>query len=146
MPVSPDIVVTKRDSPEIVLAVEVKAGSVPAHLAEAQLKDYMAHQSCPLGMLVTPELTFFFRNLFTGYGAETIRKVGECRTQELLLRLPNTEADLELRVEQWLESVTSSGSRPWPASAAEAIESLVLPAVMSGVVRATGPRWRRTGS
>jgi hypothetical protein len=146
MPVSPDIVVTKPDLPEIVLAVEIKLARVPPQVAAAQLKGYMARQSCPLGMLVTPDDTFFLRNPFTGYDAETILNAGECRTKDLLGAVPATEEELELRVEQWLESLPAQERRSWPASAQEAMEFLVIPAVTGAIVRAAGPRWRRSGS
>lgn len=150
MPVGPDIVVTEADSPEILLAVEVKAGAVVAHDAEAQIKKYLIHRSCPGGMLVTPEDTLFFRNLYAGYEPDTIQRIGQCRTNELLVAMPDaalvTESYLVQRVEQWLEDLPGASRRSWPPSASEAIESYVLPLVTGGVVRATGPRWRRTGS
>jgi hypothetical protein len=150
MPVWPDIVVTKPDSPEVLLAVEVKAGAGGALVAETQIRDYLVHQSCPIGMLITPEGTVFFRNPYTGYEPDTIQKIGECRTDELLGgmhdRVVNVEPYLVLQVEQWLEKLPTSGRRSWPPSVAEAIESFVLPAVTGGIIRATGPRWRRTGS
>jgi len=149
MPVWPEIVVTKPDSPEVLFAVEVKAGSGDLAVAETQLKDYMVRQSCPVGMLVAPEDTLFFRNLYTGYEADTVRKVAACRTDELLGDMGqavNVESYLVLRVEQWLEKLPDGGRRSWPPSAQEVIESLVLPAVAGGTIRATGPRWRRTGS
>ena len=150
MPAWPDIVITRADSPEVLLAVEVKSEPAGAQAAESQIKAYMVHQSCPLGMIVTPTETLFFRNRYTGYGPEAIQQIGECRTSELLEAMPNktvmTESDLVRRVDQWLESLRGGSRRSWPGSAQEAIESYVLPAVMSGVVRANGPRWRRTGS
>jgi hypothetical protein len=150
MPAWPDIVVTKPDSPEVLLAVEVKAGAGDVLVAETQFKDYMVHQSCPVGMLVTPVETLFFRNPYTGYEAETIQKVAKCQTDELLGetgdKAANVESSLVLRVEQWLEGLPTGGRRSWPPSARDAIESLILPSVVGGIVRATGPRWRRTGS
>lgn len=142
----PDIVVTRPDSSEILLAVGI--ASVP--VAEAALKTYMVRQSCSAGMLVTPQETLFFRNRFTGYEPETIQKIGECQTSELLDIAPQEALSagphLERLVEQWLESMQVGSRRSWPPSAAEAIESSVLPAVIGGVIGATGPRWRRTGS
>jgi hypothetical protein len=84
MPVWPDIVVTNPDSDEVFLAVQVKAGGAGAHLAEWQIKDYMVHQSCPIGMLVTPEDSLFFSESLHGYEPETIQNIGECRTSDLL--------------------------------------------------------------
>jgi hypothetical protein len=147
MSVWPDIVVTKPDSPEVLFAVEVKAGAAASEAAEQQIKDYMVRQSCPIGMLVTAGCALFFRNPFTGYERETIHKIGECRTSELVdAKTWRTEQDLVRRVEEWLEALHAGDHRLWPTSAREAIESWVLPVVMSGVIRATGPRWRRTGS
>jgi len=149
MPVWPDIVITKPDSPDVLLAIEVKAEVAGARGGEAQIKDYMVHQSCPVGMLVTHEDTFFFRNRYTGYEPETIQKIGQCRTNELLSAMPDVPLvteDLVRRVEQWLENVQVGSRQPWPPSALEAIETCVLPVVRCGVIRAAGPRWRRTGS
>lgn len=150
MPVWPDIVVTKPDSPEVLLAVEIKASNAVAQAGEAQLRDYMVHQSCPVGMLVTSDDTLFLRNPYTAYAPETIQKIGGCRTSELLGSMPDkalvTEQYLIRRVEQWLENLRASSRKSWPSSALEAMESCVLPAVMSGIIRAAGPRWRRTGS
>jgi hypothetical protein len=150
MPAWPDIVVTRADSPEVLLAIEVTArgGGMPDCAAE--LKAYMLHQSCPVGVLVTPDETRFYRNRFSGYDSSAIDQIGECQTIELLDAIPPralvTEAILVRLVERWLEGLRLGTSRLWPASAAEAIESYVVPAVAIGLIRATGPRWLRTGS
>jgi hypothetical protein len=136
MPLRPDIVVTRPDSPEILLVVEVKRNVADQKSAEAALKSYMVHMSCPVGMLVTPEQVRFYRNHYTGYEPQTIEMIGECPTGELLGKLPRgavAESDLERPVEEW----------PWPVAVREAIESSVLPLVSAGIVRAGGPRWRR---
>ena len=150
MPLWPDIVVTRPDSPEVLLAVEVKAVIADVKNAEAQLKAYMAHMSCPVGMLVTREQTRFYRNRFTDYEPQTVEMIGACATSELLGPLPAKSAladsYLERLVEEWLESLRLDARRTWPSSVREAIESNVLPVVMGGIVRAAGPRWRRTGS
>lgn len=150
MPAWPDIVITRADSPEVVLAIEVKGLGADAEAAEAQIKDYMVHQSCPLGMVVTPRETRFLRNRYTGYGPDAVQRIGECQTNELLRGMPEkltvTESDLVQRVDHWLEGLRGESRRSWPGSVQDAIESYLLPAVVSGVVRATGPRWRRTGS
>jgi hypothetical protein len=150
MPAWPDIVITRTDSPEVLLAVEVKSGVAGAQSAERQIKAYMLHQSCPIGMVVTPDDTLFFRNRYTGYDSDAIQQIGECRTSELLDAMPDTatmsESYLVQRVDQWLESLRGGSRRSWPGSTREAMESYILPAVASGVVRATGPRWLRTGS
>ena len=143
MPLRPDIVVTRPDSPEVLLVVEVEANVADQKSADAALKSYMVHMSCPVGMLVDPEQVRFYRNRYTDYGPQSVEMIGECPTGELLGAL--IPADLERTVEEWLDSLRAGDDRSWPAAVSEAIESSVLPVVSSGVVRAGGPRWRRTG-
>jgi hypothetical protein len=147
MPLRPDIVVTKPDSPEVLLVVEIGGNVADQKGAETALKSYMVQMSCPVGMLATPEQVRFYRNRYTGYAPQTIDMIGECRTSELLGTLPRgvTASDLEHPVEEWLESLRAGGDRSWPPSVDEAVESSILPVVSSGIVRAGGPRWRRAG-
>jgi hypothetical protein len=145
----PDIIVGKPDSPEVLLAIEVRTDAAREEAAEEALREYMVRRNCPAGMLVTAENILFLRNPYTGYESNTIRRIGHCRTVELLgAMLLNTasESTLVLMVEQWLESLGTNGYHSWPPSAEEAIESCVLPAVIEGSVRSTGPRWRRKAS
>jgi len=144
----PGIVVTRPDSPEVLLVVEVKGNVADQKSTEAALKSYMVHMSCPVGMLVTREQARFYRNRYTDYAPQTIEMIGECPTSELLGTLPRgtvTELDLERRVEEWLESLRVGGDLSWPSAVREAIESSVLPVVSGAIVRAGGPRWRRAG-
>jgi hypothetical protein len=156
MPLGPDIVVTRPDSPDVLLAAEVKLGrSVPEIStpsapsgAEAQLKEYMVRSNCAVGMLVTIDSVRFYRNRYTRRDPFAVELVGQCRTEQLLGTLAGriSEAYLVERVERWLESLQRSAIATWPAEVDEAIESSVIPAVLGGVVRAAGPRWRKTGS
>jgi hypothetical protein len=145
-----DIVVTTPDSPDVLLVVEVTVNTEALMDIESQLKTYMAHTSCPAGMLVTRETERFYRNRYTHHDHETVERLGECPTVELLgglqTRLPIAESYLEERVEQWLDSLRQSGNQTWPSTVQEAIEACLLPAVLGGVIRAGGPRWRKTGS
>jgi hypothetical protein len=110
----------------------------------------MVRMSCPVGMLVTSEETRFYRNRYTDYQPQTIEMIGACETSDLLAPMPpkSSLSDLQLvrLVEQWLEELRMDKRQLWPASVREAIESTVLPVVIGGMVRAAGPRWRRTGS
>jgi Putative restriction endonuclease len=149
MPFWPDIVVTKSDSPEVLLTVEVKASSTDVLDSERQLKAYMASTGCPAGMLVTPEQTRFYRNRYTEYGPESVQTLGETATSALLEGIPRqavTEEYLARRAEEWLESLRLQTQQSWPPSVREPIESIILPIVLGGSVRAGGPRWRKTGS
>jgi hypothetical protein len=148
MPLRPDILVTRTDSPEVLLVVEVKSAVSDRKSSEAALKSYMVHMSCPVGMLVTPEQVRFYRNRYVDYAPQTIEMVGECPTSELLSAFPKDavrESELERSVEEWLEALRVGGDRSWPPAVREAVESSVLPIVSDGTVRAGGPRWRRVG-
>jgi hypothetical protein len=149
MPLGPDIIVTEPDTPEELLAVEVQTGAGAAQAAEADLKEYMVRQNCPIGMLVTDEHVLFFRNLYEGRDPDTIRKIGECRTDELFEAMspetPFPERYLVLVVQQWLENLRFRSRRSWPPTASEAIEWFVLPEVIAGTIGSTGKRWRPPG-
>ena len=121
MPVRADIVITKPDSPEVLLVAEVKTGDPEPLSSEEQLKAYMARISCPVGLLVTSEEMRFFRNLYTEYGPDSIHLIGKCPTRDLLGSVVGnaklTESDLEPLVERWLESLRMTPRKPWPAGA-----------------------------
>jgi hypothetical protein len=149
MPLWPDILVTKPDSPEMQLVVAVKARGIDEDRTEVELKAYMAQLSCPVGMFVTPEQTRFYRNRYTDYGPQAIEMIGECPTAALLGGLagtPVSESYLEQRVLQWLERLQAGASQSWPPSVREAVDSSVLPVVLGGVIQSGGPRLRKTGS
>jgi len=78
MRLQPDIVVTRSDSPEVLLVVEVKDRIADMDNAEKALRDYMVHMSCPCGMLVTREQTRFYRNAYTDYEPQTVEMIGMC--------------------------------------------------------------------
>lgn len=142
----PSIVVTTPDSPEILLVVGIE------HLEHATddtaLKSYMIHMSCPVGILVTPQMVRIYRNRYTGYVPQSVEMIGECQTSELLGESPQglfAEAAWASRIQEWLESLAAGSYRLWPSGVQEAIESSVAPLVAGGVVRAGGPRWRPAG-
>ena len=145
----PEIIITERDSPEVLLAITVIAGGAETKQAEDQLKRYMVGRSCPVGMLVTWDETRFYRNRYTGNEPDSVKMIGACATGELLEPLPpspaRTDSYLLLLVKEWLGGLRLGERRTWPPSAAEAIE-IVVPEVASGIIRSTGPRLRRTGS
>jgi hypothetical protein len=146
MPLQPDIVITRSDSPAILLVVEIKGAVSYLKSAEAGLKTYMVRTSCPVGMLVTPAQVRFYRNRYIDYAPHTIELIAECPTSELLgpfAQQARAEWELQQSVMEWLEGLRAGGDQPWPSAVREAIESSVLPIVSDGVVRAAGPRRRR---
>jgi len=103
MPLWPDIVVTRPDSPEVLLAVEVRAAIADVKNAEAQLRAYMTHMSCPVGMLATSEQTRFYRNRYKDYDPQTIEMIGGCATSELLGPMPAKSLATESYLERLVE-------------------------------------------
>jgi hypothetical protein len=139
----PDIVVGKHESSEVLPAVEVEN---TANRAAEGLKEYMVRQSCPAGMLVTPGTILLLTNRYTDFQPSSVEETGTCATSELLgraSRRTQAESDLTEQVVLWLDTVAAAPRRSWPACARESIETLVLPAVLNGVVRSTGKRLRR---
>ena len=55
MAFQPDILVTSPDEPRVRLVIEAKVTLLNLEQAEADLKRYMVHMQCPIGMLITPE-------------------------------------------------------------------------------------------
>jgi hypothetical protein len=78
---------------------------------------------------------------------DSVQPIASCRTTGLLgIRAEGiSEAMLLEVVENWLENLGASSARSFPSAAREAIERYVVPAVIEGVVQATGRRLRRAG-
>jgi hypothetical protein len=107
----------------------------------------MVRQQCPAGIFVTAEEALFLRNRYTSYEVDSVQPIASCRTTGLLgIRAEGiSEAMLLEVVENWLENLGASSARSFPSAAREAIERYVVPAVIEGVVQATGRRLRRAG-
>jgi len=152
MPFSPDIIVTGEDTPRILLAAEAKLSRTIRKEDEAQLKTYMLHMRCPIGLLVTPDVIEVFRDTYTAHSEDSVEHVASFappRTWDIFKARHHgtTETHLELRFEEavksWLEQLGTSPSaylNESPKDAREALKDYILPALTQGVVRSTGPR------
>ena len=151
MPFSPDIIVTGEDTPRILLAAETKLSSMRQN-DESQLKTYMLHMKCPIGLFVTPDVIEIFRDTYTEHSENSVKRVGSFRSPNSwdIFRVPHhgsREPQLGLRFEEavksWLEQLATSPSaylKEFPKETREALADYVVPAVTQGVVRSTGPR------
>src|SRR6266511_5492031 len=158
MPFAPNILVVARDATSIALVVDVELRIADLPTTEEQLKRYMVHTRCPVGMLVTPEKLRLYRDTYTGYNEDSIKRVGEFSMSGVLdphlafpLRAPGMSAgrpfQLEEAVQAWLEGLArESVASTLPSQLREAVEEYIVPALMQGEVRAAGPRWRSNGS
>lgn len=151
----PDIIVTSADSPRVLIAVEAKLEHKATESAIQQLRHYMIKMSCPVGLLVLPEELYMYRNRYTGTDEKTIDEIGHYRLGDAFQAFAQVSAEqsdktkghmFENYVQHWLEHLTRNGEiEKLPAELKDALETHVVPALESGVVRAAGPREMRSG-
>jgi len=144
------VVIGPRNHVSLLLAeVRTDVRDVPA--AEVSLKEYMVGRSCSAGLLVTPERSRIYRNMYTSDSPESIILEGEFATEDLLGTFPGSISDLHLEelLQERLEDLQATGNMSsLPAESRELIEDSIGPALTLGSIRAAGPRWhmRPTGS
>ena len=142
VPFNPDIVVTEPGSSHVLVIIEAKIGGSKPE-SEAQLKRYMWEMSCPTGLLVSPRSMALFRNWFTDYSSDSIKKLGEYPSPRSWGHLADRKsgAEFETRVQNWLESLRKGvGAGELPQETREALSEYVLPSLMNGEIHAAGPR------
>ncbi|HTV55491.1 MAG TPA: hypothetical protein VMI06_11330 [Terriglobia bacterium] len=151
MSFSPNIVVTSENNPRILLIVEARLTARGRPEDESQLKSYMLHMRCPIGLLVTPEEVVVYRDTYTARSEESVRRVGAFPAPKewAAFKAPhhgateNLGTRFEEKVKSWLEHVRSSPSdyqAVFPEDAREILVDYVVPALSEGIVRAGGPR------
>jgi hypothetical protein len=142
----PDIIVTGPEPSDVMLVVEVKTTSGHLDNAERQLTKYMAAMRSPVGMLVTPEKLWLYRDQYLSTSEESIKRVGEFDVGNIL-RFDaergnrNVTVDFENTVQTWIEGLTTeSGLRGLPPDLRRAVQSHIVPAISQGIIRAGHPR------
>jgi hypothetical protein len=142
MAFNPDIVVTESGSSHVLLIVEAKTNA-PSSQSESQLKRYMWEMSCPTGLFVSPRSIVLYRNVFTGYSDDSVKKLGEFtppqswRTFERL----TSAAEFETHVQIWLEKLRKDVKEPGVSQeTSEALSEYVVPSLINGEIHAAGPR------
>ncbi len=139
-----DIVVSSADSTESLLIVETKLSDLDPSIAEAQLKHYMLHLSCPVGLIVTPKRMWVYSDRYTSRNPDSIERIGEFAIGHLLQFKSGSEASFQDAVQHWLENLPQTA---WPervnnSELWRALNIYVLPAIETGKVRAAVPRYR----
>ena len=76
MPFHPDIIVTGKDSPEVLLAIEARTNENEGTHLVSSMKNYLLRMSCPFGLLVFPKRIWMYRNTFSGGTDEAVREIG----------------------------------------------------------------------
>src|SRR6267154_5096128 len=159
MPFSPDFIVTTEDSPRMLLIVEAKLSSKNRTQDESQMKSYMLHMRCPIGLYVTPDEIVVYRDSYTAHSEQSVHRVGAFPAPKswTVFKAPHHGADrpsdlpqrFEENVKSWLEQLRSSASeyaKEFPKETREALLDYVVPALSQGIVRAGGPREVRVES
>ena len=142
----PDIIVTGPESSDIAMVVEVKTSVPDLESSERQLKTYMAEMRSPVGLIVTPQRLWLYRDRYLGTSEDSIVRVGEFDVDDVLnfghSRAGRKDAlEFERLVQAWLEGWgTEAGLRELPAELRRAVQSYIVPAISQGTVRAGHPR------
>lgn len=146
MPAQADIIVSSPDSTEVKLVVEAKLQSFDLQKTEPQFKTFMLQLRCPLGLLVSPQRLRIYQDRFTSDSVDSIELLGNFEITGLINFQPSSTGNgvaFEEAVQSWLEDDLSRRelrNRVRDPKLLEIINHCILPAVETGVVRATGLR------
>lgn len=140
MAFQPDIIVTTPDG--ITLVAEAKVYLPNLERTEEELKQYMVGMQCPIGLLITPERMWIYRDSYTTRSPQSVQRVGEFNVRPLWRQPPPSEAaGFEVFVQRWLEDLASEPAGQAPKELRVALQDYVLPALADGDVRAAHPRY-----
>lgn len=142
MPFEPDIIVSEPEGFGITLVVKVRTSAEGIEELERQLKKYMVGMGSPVGMLVTPEHLWLYRDQYLSKSQDSVAKVGEFDVRNIFRGVPSRDASaFEQQVQSWLEGLSSeSGLRKLPPKLRAAAEFYIVPAILHGEIRAGHPR------
>ena len=141
MAFEPDIVITGPEG--IMLVVEAKVSLQNLPRSEQELKQYMVRMRCPIGLLITPEHMWLYRDFYTVDSVRSVQQVGEFDVAKLWHQKPPAQGvAFEAFVQQWLEDLVAEyPNRELPKELNEALEQYILPAVATGDMRAAHVRY-----
>lgn len=134
-----DVLVMACDTPDVLLVAEVKRRIPDRENAERALRSYMLARRCSLGLLVTPEKTWVYRDTYADFTPSSVQLVGEYPTNELLdvEVAPADEAALQTAVREWLDRLAlgSRSALPRTPATRAPVELFLVPAVTEGRVQ-----------
>src|SRR5581483_598924 len=110
---TPDVIVTTDYSPAtIALVAEAKSATANIEEAALQLKEYMLLMSCPVGIILTPQVLRIYKYRFRGRTQDPIELVGDFSPRELLETLEplaGGESAVESTLVGWLDELAQAG-------------------------------------
>jgi len=141
MAFEPDVVITDHEGITLVVEAKVTLKNLPR--TEQELKQYMVRMRCPIGLLITPEHMWLYRDFYTVDSGQSVQRVGEFDVAKLWHRRPPAQGvAFEAFVQQWLEDlVTEYPNRELPKELNEALGEYILPAVATGDIQAAHARY-----
>ena len=141
MEFQPDILVTSPDEPRVSVVIEAKLGLPNFDRTEVELKQYMVDMQCPIGMLITPERMWLYRDSYVTRSPDSIQRVGEYNIKSLWREPPPTQAGrFQAFVQHRLEDLAKAPAQELPGDLHDALREYILPAITSGDLRAAHPR------
>jgi len=141
----PDLIVASPSDGTTRLVVETKLGGDLGAAADA-LKGYMIRARVPSGLLVARDVVKVFRDSFRGYSPESIETVQTVPTSEIpelqayASHLKNDPVDFEDTVYGWLDSLRYRAEHGFLRGSDSRFVNDVVPALVRGDIRVTGPR------
>jgi hypothetical protein len=102
----------------------------------------MVGMQCPIGMLITPERMWLYRDSYTTRAPDSIQRVGEFNVKSLWREPPPAQgARFEAFVQNRLEELAKFPAPELSSDLREALREHVLPAITTGNVCAAHPRY-----
>ena len=142
MAFEPDILVTTPGEPQVTLVVEAKTHVPDLEHVEAGLKQYMVGMQCPVGVLITPEHLWLYRDFYTSRAPDSVRRVGDYDLTTVWRQLPPAqESQFEAFVQNWLEDLARAPLSRLPKDLRDALREYIIPAIAGGDIRAAHPRY-----
>ncbi len=136
----PDIVINTPEGTTLVVEVKVHLPNLRG--IEDGLKRYMVGMQCPVGLVVTPERIWLYKDSYSSRTPESVELVGVFDAKSLWRQPPPLdEVRFEVFVQDWLCDLTEQRSEELPCDARKALREYVLPAVTQGEIRAGHPRY-----
>ncbi len=117
----PDILIISLDEPRVTFVIETKVHLQHFDQTEAELKRYMVGMQCPLGMLITPERMWLYRDSYTTRAPDSIQRVGEFNITSLWREPPPfQETRFEAFVQRRLEEPAKAPAQDLPTDLRDA--------------------------
>ena len=102
----------------------------------------MVRMQCPIGVLITPEHIWIYRDSYMDRSPDSVRRVGKYSIASLWREPPPAQGpQFETFVQRWLEDLAKTPERKLPDDLGEALREYVLPAIASGNMHAAHPRY-----